>query len=90
MTDNDPLDIVGMQTDNTIILRNRSFNNRESQEIIFKFKAKTELKKRTVITFNESIITHSEDNIIIITQKKQDKKLLLVHISEDIKQQYLK
>ena len=51
----------------------------------FKSKAKTELKKGTVITFNGSIITRSEDNIITITQKEQDKKLLLVNISEDIK-----
>jgi len=51
----------------------------------FKSKTKTELKKRTVIVFNGSITTRSEDNIVTITQKKQDKKLLLVNISEDIK-----
>jgi len=70
VTDNDPLGIVSMQTDDTVILRNRSFNNRESQKIMFKSKAKTELKKRTVITFNESITTHSKNNIITIKQKK--------------------
>ena len=90
VTDNGPLDIVGMQTDDTVILGDRRFNNRESQEITFKSKTKTELKKRTAITFNESITTRSEDNIVTITQKEQDKKLLLVNISEDIKQQYLK
>jgi len=56
----------------------------------FKSKAKTELKKGTVIAFNESIITRSEDNIVTITQKEQGKKLLLVDILGDIKQQYLK
>ena len=30
VTDNDPLDIVGIQTDNTVILRDKRFNNRES------------------------------------------------------------
>ena len=70
VTDNDSLDIVNMQTDNTIILRDRSFNNRESQKIIFKSKTKTELKRKTVIIFNESITTRSEDNIVIIKQKK--------------------
>jgi len=85
VTDNGPLDIMSMQTDDTVILGDRSFNNRESQKIVFKSKVKTELKKRTVITFNESITTRSEDNIIIIKQKEQGKKLLLVNISEDIK-----
>ena len=70
VTDNNPLDIMSIQTDNTIILKNRRFNNRESQKIVFKFKAKTELKKKTVIIFNESITTRSENNIITIKQKK--------------------
>ena len=70
VTDNGPLGIMSMQTDNTVILGNRRFNDRESQKIVFKSKAKTELKKRTVIIFNESITTRSEDNIITITQKK--------------------
>jgi hypothetical protein len=56
---------------------------------VFKSKAKIELKKKIVIVFNKSITTYSEDNIVTIKQKKQDKKLLLVNISEDIKQQYL-
>ena len=70
MTDNDPLGIMNMQTDNTIILGDRSFNDRESQEIVFKSKAKTELKKRTAIVFNGSITTRSEDNIVTIKQKE--------------------
>jgi len=70
VTDNGPLDIISIQTDNTVILRDRSFNDRESQEIIFKSKAKTELKKETVIVFNEFITTRSEDNIITIKQKE--------------------
>jgi uncharacterized membrane protein len=64
--DNGSLDIIGMQTDNTIILKHRRFNNRKLQKIVFKFKAKIELKKRTVIAFNESITIRSEDNIVTI------------------------
>jgi hypothetical protein len=85
VTDNSPLGIVGMQTDDTVILRNRRFNNRKSQKIVFKSKTKIELKKRIAITFNESITTRSEDNIVTIKQKKQGKKLLLVDILGDIK-----
>ena len=70
MTDNSSLSIIDIQTDNTVILRNRRFNNRKLQKIVFKSKAKIELKKRIVIIFNKSIITRSEDNIITITQKK--------------------
>ena len=57
--------------------------------MVFKSKTKTELKKETVIAFNGSITTRSKDNIVTIKQKKQGKKLLLVDISGDIKQQYL-
>ena len=45
VTDNNPLNIVGIQTDDTVILRNKRFNNRKSYEIVFKFKIKTELKR---------------------------------------------
>jgi len=68
-----------MQTDNTVILEDKIFNERESQKIIFKYKAKTELKRGTVIIFNEYIATRDNDDVIIITQKEQDKKLLLVN-----------
>jgi hypothetical protein len=64
--DNGPLDIVNMQTDDTVILKDRRFNNRKLQKIVFKSKAKIELKKRIVIIFNESITTRSKDNIVTI------------------------
>ena len=67
---NSPLSIIGMQTDNTIILRDEIFNERKSQKIIFKYKAKTELKRGTVITFNEYIATRDNNDIITITQKE--------------------
>ena len=38
--------------------------------MIFKSKAKIELKKETVITFNEFITTRSENNIVTIKQKE--------------------
>ena len=66
MTDNSLLGIIGIQIDNTIILKDRKFNNKESQKIIFKYKAKTEFKKGIVISFNKYITIYSKDDIIII------------------------
>jgi hypothetical protein len=89
VTDNGPLGIVGMQTDDTIILGDKTFNERESQEMTFKCKVKTELKKGTALTFNGCIVTRSDDNVVIVKQKAQGNKLLLVDTTRDIKQQYL-
>ena len=79
-----------MQTDNTVILRDETFNKLKSQKIVFKYKAKTELKRGTAIIFNEYIATRNNDDVITVTQKEQGKKLLLVNTTRDIKQQYLK
>ena len=67
ITNNDSLNIVSMQTDNTVILRDETFNKLKSQKIIFKYKAKTELKRETAITFNEYIATRNNDDVITVT-----------------------
>jgi len=53
--------------------------------MIFKYKTKTELKRETVIIFNKYITIRSKNDVLTIIQKKQDKKLLLVNNSKDIK-----
>src|SRR5450756_1280130 len=68
VTDNGPLGIVGMQTDDTIILGDEIFNEWKSQEMTFKCKAKTELTRGTALMFNGCITTCSDNNVIIVTQ----------------------
>jgi len=70
VTNNNPLNIVSMQTDDTVILRDEIFNKLESQKMIFKCKAKTELKRGTAITFNGCIATRNNDDVITVTQKE--------------------
>ena len=69
VTDNGPLGIVSMQIDDMIILGDEIFNKRESQEITFKYKAKTELTRGTALTFNGCIATCSDNDVITVTQK---------------------
>ena len=69
VTDNRLLGIVGMQTNDTIILGDETFNERESQEMTFKCKAKTELTRGTALTFNGCIATRSDNDVITVTQK---------------------
>ena len=48
-------DVVGMQTDDTVILSDDTFNIRESDEIIFKCKKKIKLERGSFIIFNDYI-----------------------------------
>ena len=62
--------VVGMQTDDTVILGDDIFNIRESDEIIFKYKKKIELKRGSSITFNSYITQRDEHDVITIVQKQ--------------------
>ena len=67
VTNNDSLSIVSMQTDDTVILGDEIFNKLKSQKMVFKCKAKTELKRGTVIIFNGCIATRNNDDVITVT-----------------------
>jgi len=62
--------VVGMQTNNTVILGDNIFNIRESDEIIFKCKEKIELKWGSSIIFNGYIAQRDEYDVIVIVQKQ--------------------
>ena len=61
ITDNGPLGIIGIQTDDTVILGDEEFSGRKTDAMTFKSKEKTRLNKRTTLTFNECIIVRSDD-----------------------------
>jgi hypothetical protein len=90
ITDNGPLGIIGMQTDDTVILGDEKFSGRETDAMTFKSKEKTRLDKGTTLTFNGCTIVRSDDGDTIAVQpKEQGKKILLIDIRGDVKQQYL-
>ena len=64
-----PFSVISMQTDNTIILDDQAFNDRESEEMIFWYKDKTKLSQETLIVFNDCIVNRDKDDVITITQK---------------------
>jgi len=78
-----------MQTDNTVILRDEKFSDRETDVITFKSKEKVRLDKKTTLTFNGCTIVRNDDTITV-QPKEQGKKILLINIRGDVKQQYLK
>ena len=90
ITDSGPLGIVGMQTDDIIIVGDEEFNRRETDAMTFKSKEKIRLDKGAKITFNGcTIIRSDDDDTITVQPKEQGKKILLVDIREDVRQQYL-
>lgn len=83
-------DITKLQIDNTLNIKIEIFIDKEETEIIkAKFKAKSQiiLKTRISETFN-SYYMIIKDKTIIIIQKNQGNKLLIVNIEDDIKKQW--
>jgi hypothetical protein len=73
--------VVGMQTDDTLILGSEEFANLEDKELKkahFSAKPRDELSCITNLIFNGCVLTQDSDNNTILRQKDQGKKLRLV------------
>ena len=55
--DKDTFGIVGIQTNNTIILANKKFSKLKEKELIFTTKLKEKLTPKTPIIFNGCVLT---------------------------------
>jgi len=84
--------VVGMQTDDTLILGSDEFSNLEEDELKeakFTAKPKERLSPETALMFNGCILTKIGD-IVGLRQRQQGKKIKLVDTkAADSKQQYL-
>jgi hypothetical protein len=85
--------VVGMQTDDTLILGSEEFatlENEELQKAQFSAKPRDELSRTTKLIFNGCVLTQNSDDTMTLRQKDQGKKLRLIHTKEsDSQQQYL-
>src|SRR6266700_7099425 len=85
-----PFGIVGMQTDDTIILGDDQFSALEENELIkanLMAKPKEKLNLTTPLLFNGCILSLNED-FIILCQKGQGKKINIININS-LKQGYM-
>lgn len=71
--------IVGMQTDDTIILGESSFSDLENQEMTFKAKEKQSLTEDNSVSFNGCILELNGSKINLL-QKEQSRNISLVDI----------
>ena len=72
--------IVGMQTDDTLILADDQFDTREEEELQkaqFPAKPKSKLTANTQLIFNGCVLTRDSDNVLM-RQKEQSSKIALV------------
>lgn len=87
----DSFGIVGMQTDNTLILANDRFAAKEEEELLaseLQAKPKDMLSSSRSLNFNGCIIQQNESNVLLC-QKDQGKKIRLVDPCSDYKQLYV-
>src|SRR6266581_762283 len=85
-----PFGIVGMQTDNTIILGDDQFSALEEDELVkanLMAKPKEKLNLTTPLLFNRCILSLNE-NSIILRQKGQGKKIDIINVNS-LKQGYM-
>jgi hypothetical protein len=81
--------VVGMQTDDTIILANKDFADFEEKELIFTAKPKEQLSPENPLIFNGCVLTKNKDTLTM-RQKEQGKKIELVNSDNpDFKEQYI-
>jgi hypothetical protein len=75
--------IVGIQTDDTLILRSEEFNTIEDEKLTkakFSAKPKELLSSETLLIFNGCILTQKKGDLAIeLRQKEQGKKLKTVN-----------
>ena len=70
--------VVGMQTDDTLILADDQFHKDEETQLPFKAKEKEYLKADDELTFNGCVIQINDQNEIYIKQKGQGKRIGMV------------
>jgi hypothetical protein len=91
-TEND-FDIVGIQTDDTIILTNERFSTLEENKLLntkFTAKPKEKLTPNSPLIFNGCVLVQ-DGNAISLRQKEQGKKIKLIDINaSDARQRYIK
>jgi hypothetical protein len=91
-TTEDGFGIVGMQTDDTIILSDDRFAATEEDELVkakLLAKPKEKLTSDTPLIFNGCVLTQ-EGNVVLLRQKDQGKKIQLIDINDmDFKQRYV-
>jgi hypothetical protein len=88
-TSKDKFGVVGMQTDDTIILADKQFSTLEEKELVFLAKPKERLTPETALIFNGCILTKCGDELIL-RQKEQGKKVKLIDAdTPDFKQGYV-
>src|SRR6266571_9174464 len=86
-----PFGIVGMQTDNTIILGDNQFSALKENKLVkanLIAKPKEKLNSTTPLLFNKYILSLNK-NSITLHQKSQDKKINIININSP-KQGYIK
>jgi hypothetical protein len=74
--------VVGIQTNNTLILGSKEFNTIKDEELTkakFSAKPKKLLSSETLLIFNGCILTQKEGNAVKLRQKEQGKKLKTVN-----------
>jgi hypothetical protein len=74
-----PFGLVGMQTDDTLILAEQKFAAQEETELIFAAKPKEQLTTTTPLMFNGCILSLNGDGTMDLRQKGQGKKIELIN-----------
>jgi hypothetical protein len=74
-----PFGLVGMQTDDTLILAEQKFAAQEEAELIFAAKPKEQLTTTTPLMFNGCILSLNSDGTMDLRQKGQGKKIELIN-----------
>ena len=90
ITTGTPFGIVGMQTDDTIILGDDQFSALEEDELVkanLMAKPKEKLNLTTLLLFNGCILSLNKDSITL-RQKGQGKKINIININS-LKQRYV-
>ena len=85
-----PFGIIGMQTDDTLILCDDQFAKLEEEELAkarFMAKPREKLEENTILYFNGCAIKLENDGTIVMTQKSQGKKITLVPTALTTEQQ---
>lgn len=90
-TSKEAFGLVGMQTDDTLILGTEKFSEIEQKELTFKAKPKQRLTTTNPLMFNGCILSLNDDNSMDLRQKGQGKKIELVDITQsEWKQAYVR
>jgi hypothetical protein len=74
--------VVGIQTNNTLILKSKEFNTIKDKKLTkakFSAKPKELLSLKTLLIFNGCILTQKKGDVVELQQKQQSKKLKTVN-----------